>query len=136
VAGGSPNAAERTQNLVDLETQWLQLTRAVTEARQRQDQIEAQFFRANMQAGSEAVGHGVQVTVIDPAFLPERPLPPGRTTIALIFAAGALALGLLGALLLAAFDDRLLSARDVAGITEVLVEVPSVSQRRAHVPTG
>ncbi len=136
VVGGSPNAAERTQDLVDLETQWLQLTRAVTEARQRQDQIEAQFFRADMQAGSEAVGHGVQVTVIDPAFLPERPLPPGRTTIALMFAAAALALGLLGALLLAAFDERLFSARDVAGITEVLVEVPSVTQRSAHVPTG
>jgi uncharacterized protein involved in exopolysaccharide biosynthesis len=131
LAAASPG--ERAQDLVDLETQWLQLTRAVTEARQRQDQIEAQFFRANMQAGSEAVGHGVQVSVIDPAFLPDRPLPPGKTTLALIFAGAALFLGALAALLLAALDERIFRARDVAGITDVLVEIPRGSPRRAHV---
>jgi hypothetical protein len=126
-------AGEQPQDLVDLETQWLQLTRAVTEARQRQDQIEAQLFRADMQAGSEAVGHGVQVSVIDPAFLPERPLPPGKTTIGLLFAAGSLFLGLLGALLMALFDERIFRARDLTGVIDVLVEVPGMNRRRAHV---
>ncbi|HKY40927.1 MAG TPA: hypothetical protein VJN18_33565 [Polyangiaceae bacterium] len=129
----APPAAGQPENLVDLETQWLQLTRAVTETRQRQDQIEAQLFRADMQAGSEAVGHGVQVSVIDPAFLPERPQPPGKTTLGLLFAVGSLALGLLGALLLAAFDERIFRARDLAGVAEVLVEVPGMNPRRAHV---
>jgi len=120
------------QNLVDLETQWLQLTRAVTEARQRRDQIETKLFRADMQEGSEAVGHGVHVNVIDPAFLPERAQPPGRTTIALMFLVAALVLGALAALALAAMDERIFIARDAAGILPILTEVPSL-QRRARV---
>jgi hypothetical protein len=112
------------QDLVALETAWLTLTRAVTEARQRLDQIEAQLFRADILMSSESAGHGAQVNVIDPAFLPERPLPPGRALLALIFLAAALVLGGLGALGSAAFDDRLFEARDLAGIGEVLAEVP------------
>lgn len=126
-------ASNRNQNLVDLETQWLQLTRAVTEARQRQDQIEAQLFRADIQVSSESGGHGAQVNVIDPAFLPLRPLPPGRTTVALLFLAGSLVLGVLVMLARAGFDERVFTAADAAGVTDVLVEVPrEVMKRRAH----
>jgi uncharacterized protein involved in exopolysaccharide biosynthesis len=125
-------AGDRNETLVELETQWLQLTRAVTEARQRQDQIEAQLFRADIQVSSESGGHGAQVDVIDPAFLPLRPLPPGRTTVAVLFLGGALALGLLLMLFRAAFDERVFTAADAAGVAEVLVEVPRVMKRRAH----
>ncbi len=131
VASAAP-ASDRNQTLVELETQWLRLTRAVTEARQRQDQIEAQLFRADIQVSSESGGHGAQVDVIDPAFLPLRPLPPGRTTLALLFLGGALALGLLIMLARAAFDERVFAASDAAGVVEVLVEVPRVMKRRAH----
>jgi capsular polysaccharide biosynthesis protein len=133
VAVSAPRAAARDENLVDLETEWLQLTRAVTEARQRQDQIEAQLFRADIQAGSAAVGHGVHVSIIDPAYLPERPQPPGRTTIAVIFAAVSLALGTLLTLILAALDERMFLPRDAEGVATILAEVPSPSPRRAHV---
>jgi hypothetical protein len=126
-------AADRAQNLVELETQWLKLTRAVTEARQRLDQIEAQLFRADIQVSSETGGHGVQVNVIDPAFRPQRPLPPGRLTLAAIFLAASLTLGAIGALIMAAFDERLFTARDLAGITEVLTEVPKGTGRKAYV---
>jgi hypothetical protein len=128
-----PVAGERPQSLVTLETDWLKLTRAVTEARQRLDQIEAQLFRADIEVSSETGGHGVQVNVIDPAFLPQRPVPPGRTTWGLIFLAAAGVLGAIGALLFAAFDERIFSARDAFGITEVLVEVPKNGQRRMNV---
>jgi capsular polysaccharide biosynthesis protein len=128
-------SGDRNQTLVDLETQWLQLTRAVTEARQRQDQIEAQLFRADIQVSSESGGHGAQVNVIDPAFLPLRPLPPGKTTLALIFLLASLVLGCLIALLRAATDERLFAAADAAGVTDVLVEIPRVMKRRAHAAT-
>lgn len=121
--------------LVEMETQWLALTRAVTEARQRQDQIEAQLFRADIQVSSESGGHGAQVNVIDPAFMPQRPLPPGRTTIALLFLVGSLLLGVIVALLRAAFDERVLAASDVAGLGEVLAEIPRVMKRRSHAAT-
>jgi uncharacterized protein involved in exopolysaccharide biosynthesis len=126
-------AVDRAQNLVELETQWLNLTRAVTEARQRLDQIEGQLFRADIAVSSETGGHGVQVNVIDPAFRPQRPLPPGRLTLAAIFLAASLTLGMLGALVMAAFDERLFTARDAVGITEVLTEVPKGTGRKAYV---
>jgi uncharacterized protein involved in exopolysaccharide biosynthesis len=129
------SGADGNQNLVDLETQWLQLTRSVTEARQRQDQIEAQLFRADIQVSSESGGHGAQVNVIDPAFLPLRPLPPGRTTVAMIFLLASLVLGCSVAVLRAATDERLFDAADAAGLTEVLTEVPRVMKRRAHAAT-
>jgi hypothetical protein len=129
----APSAPAQPQNLVELETEWLKLTRAVTEARQRQDQIEAQLFRADIEVSSERGGHGVQVNVIDPAFFPQRPLPPGPLTIALIFLAASLVVGALGALIFAAVDERVFAARDAAGIIEVLAEVPKNSHRRAYV---
>jgi len=130
---GVPAPAARTDTLVELETEWLKLTRAVTEARQRLDQIESQLFRADIQVNSEAGGHGVQVSVIDPAFLPQTPLPPGKLTLALIFFAGALVLGVLGAMAFAVFDERVFTERELGRVAEVLVRVPKSSMRRAHV---
>jgi len=134
-----PTAArlgEQTKELVELETQWLKLTRAVTEAHQREDQVEAQLSKADIESSSERAGHGVQVSTIDPAFLPERPLPPGRSLIGLMFLLASLAVGGLGALIRAAFDDRLFGARDLAGISDVLVEIPNILlERRARAAT-
>jgi hypothetical protein len=133
-ASAPPARSAATQeNLVDLETQWLKLTRSVTEARQRTDQIETQLFRADIEVSSERGGHAVQVSVIDPAFLPQKPLPPGKTTLGLVFLVASVTLGFLVMLLCAAFSQRVFVARDLAGIGEVLVEVPKVTRRRAHV---
>jgi uncharacterized protein involved in exopolysaccharide biosynthesis len=123
-----PTKPGQTKELVELETQWLTLTRAVTEARQRQDQIEEQLFKANIQASSEGSGNGVHVDIIDPAFLPQRALPPGRSLIALLFFAGSFVLGAIIALIAAAFDDRVRSARDLDQI-EVLSEIPKLSPK-------
>ena len=121
---------EQAKELVDLETQWLRRTRAVTEAHQRQDQVEGQLFKADIESNSELAGRGAQVSTIDPAFLPERALPPGRTLIGLMFLAASLALGGLGALLRAVFDDRVFGARDLVGICDLLVEIPNISRGR------
>lgn len=117
---------------VALETEWVKLTRAVTEARLHQDQIEAALFKASVAASSETGGHGVQVTVIDPAFLPEKPVPPGRAAILGMFAATSVVLGVIGAILFALFDDRVHASRDVVRLLPVLVEVPRATPRRAH----
>jgi capsular polysaccharide biosynthesis protein len=129
----TPAPAERAQGLVELETEWLKLTRAVTEARHRQDQIESQLFRADIQASSATGGHGVQVNVIDPAFLPHTPLPPGRTTWAAIFLGASLVLGALGAMLFAVFDERIFTTRELGAVGEVLAEVSKRPMRRANV---
>jgi uncharacterized protein involved in exopolysaccharide biosynthesis len=129
----APSASKpKEPETVALETEWVKLTRAVTEARQHQDHIEAALFKANLSASSESGGHGVQVTIIDPAFLPEKPMPPGRTVIAATFLAVAFALGVLGAILFAVFDDRVHGGREVARLLPVLAEVPRQTARRAH----
>jgi uncharacterized protein involved in exopolysaccharide biosynthesis len=128
----SSSATSGRDVVVALETDWLKLTRAVTEARQRQDQVESALFKADILASSASGGHGLQMTIIDPAFLPARPEPPGRTLIAAIFLAASLAFGVVLTLLRAILDDRIFDARDASGPAEFLVEVPRNS-RRIHV---
>jgi len=122
------------EDLVALETDWDRLTRAVIAARQRHDQVEVALFKADIAASSESGGSSARMTVIDPAYLPQRPVPPGRMSIAAIALGMALAIGLLIALACAAFDDRIYTRRDVDRIGYVLVEVPRVrARRRSHV---
>jgi uncharacterized protein involved in exopolysaccharide biosynthesis len=123
-AGTPPRNAEDEKNVVALETDWVKLTRAVTEARQHQDQVESALFKAGIQANSEVGGHGVQVSVIDPAFLPERPVPPGRGTIMLLIMAAALVLGVLGSVVGAALDDRIHDGHELETLAPLLVLVP------------
>jgi hypothetical protein len=123
---------EDEKNLVSLETEWVKLTRSVTEARQHQDHLEAALFKADMTANSEVGGHGVQVSVIDPAFLPERPVPPGRSTIVALILGAALALGVLGSLIGAALDDRIYDRRELTTLAPVLVSVPTQLLGRAR----
>jgi capsular polysaccharide biosynthesis protein len=127
--------ASPSGDVVALETEWLKLTRAATQARQRLDQVEAALFKADLLASSESGGRGLEMTVIDPAYLPARPLPPGRTLIVALFVAGSLLIGVFVAMLRAILDDRIFEARDALGPAELLVEVPRAgSPRRAHVP--
>ena len=127
--GGAPS-----RDIVALETDWLKRTRAVTEARQRADQVEAALFKADIVASSEGEGRGLQMSIIDPAYLPAKPLPPGRTVIAAIFAVVSLLVGVLVALVRAVLDDRIFEARDAMGPAELLVHVPRAGKvGRLHV---
>jgi capsular polysaccharide biosynthesis protein len=126
-------AVRAPQDVVALETEWVKLTRGVTEARQHQDELEGALFKANTAVSSESGGHGVQVTMIDPAFLPQSAVPPGRTVIVALFLGGSLLLGILGAFIRALIDDGVYDARDVTKVANLLVEVPRASSRRAYV---
>ena len=132
---GSMAPAEK--DLVALETEWATLTRSVIEARQHQDQVEAALFKAQILASSVSDDHhGSQMSVIDRAYVPQRPVPPGRSTIAAIAGGATVLLGALVMLLCAALDDRIFLAADVEGLADVLVQVPRVRRRRrAHAPT-
>jgi uncharacterized protein involved in exopolysaccharide biosynthesis len=104
----------------------VKLTRGATEARQHEDQVEAALFEAkNTQ---EEGDHGVRVIVIDPAFLPQTAVPPGRTTIVALFAGASLLVATIAALLKALLGDRVYVARDIEYLAPLLAEVP----RGAH----
>jgi hypothetical protein len=118
--------------VVALETDWVRLTRGATEARQHQDQVEAALFKAQSAANSEKRDYGVQVTMIDPAFLPQTAVPPGRAMIVALFAGASLLLAAVAAVLKALLDDRVYEERDIGRFAPVLVAV----SRRAHVSRG
>src|ERR1019366_8675412 len=121
---GRSGASEH--DVVALETQWVKLTQGATEARQHEDQVEAALFEAKNSA--DEGDHGVRVIVIDPAFLPQTAVPPGRTMIVALFAAVSLLLAAIGALLKALLGDRVYETRDIERFAPVLAEVP----RGAH----
>jgi hypothetical protein len=129
-------SATPPSELVALETEWLKLTRAATQARQRQDQVVAALFKADIAANSESGGRGLQMTVIDPAYRPTRPEPPGRTLIAALFVAASLVIGVIVALIRAVVDDRIFEGRDARGPAELLAEIPRPGTiRSVHVPS-
>jgi capsular polysaccharide biosynthesis protein len=128
----TPRAAGHDHDVVQLETDWVRLTRAVTEARQHQEHVESALFKADLSANSEAAGHGVAVSVIDPAYLPEKPVPPGRSIMVALILGCSLVLGLIAAAIGAAVDDRIFDYRDLAPLAPALVEVPRGLVGRAH----
>jgi uncharacterized protein involved in exopolysaccharide biosynthesis len=113
---------------VALETEWVKVTRATTEAREHQDQVEAALFKAKSVTNSTSGGHRVEVTMIDPAFVPQSAVPPGRAMIVALFAAGSLFLAGLSAVLRALLSDRVYAERDIRPLAPILVEIP----RRAY----
>lgn len=120
-------ATGNTEDVVGLETAWVKLTREVTAARQRVDQVEAALFKAEVRASSEQAGRAVEISVIDPAFLPLRPLGPSLDTLIAMFMAGGLLLGLLGAAFGAALDDRIYDGSSIAPVTPILAQVPKMT---------
>ncbi len=127
------DAGTGSADLVALETDWSRLTRNVTEARQRFDQVEISLFRADMVASSTSGDRAALVTVIDPAYLPQRPVPPGPRSILALFFAGSFIMAAIAAIGRALFDDRIVDTRGASELTEVLIEVPRAPKpRRAH----
>ncbi len=124
------------EDVVALETEWVKLTREVTTLRQRVDQVEAALFKADVVASSERAGRAVEITIIDPPYVPHRPVGLTSSVITGIFLAAGLALGLLGAVLGAMLDDRIYSGADAARVTTILAQVPKVNHRRRSYAAG
>ncbi len=113
-------------SMVAIDTQWTSLMRTVGEARDRQNQIEAKQFQADLLATLVSGGQAGRLIIADPPFRPTRPIAGGRFKIALVGGLASLGLGVLAILAMAAFDDRLYGARDVERLmtTAIVVAVP------------
>jgi uncharacterized protein involved in exopolysaccharide biosynthesis len=119
-------ATDAAQRIVATETEWSHLNRQVAEARERFQQLDSRQFVATMAASSLSSGQAAQFVIVDPAFLPSKPVGLSNTRMLAFGVAGAVGLGLVIALLLGALDDRILDARDVdaLGMAPALIEVP------------
>ena len=113
-------------SMVAIDTQWTSLMRGVGEARERQNQIEAKQFQADLFATLVSGGQAGRLVIADPPFRPTRPIAGSRSKIALVGGIASLALGVFAVLVMAAFDDRLYGARDVERLmsTAIVVAVP------------
>jgi uncharacterized protein involved in exopolysaccharide biosynthesis len=121
-----PDGGLRPQesNVVALETEWVKLTRQTTEARQHQDQVEAALFKVKGAADSEQEARRVQVTLIDPAFMPQTAMPPGRAMVGALFGGASLLLAIGLAAMKALLDNRVYTGRDLGALAPILVLVP------------
>jgi hypothetical protein len=118
-------------SVVEIDTDWTRLNREVSEARERQGQLEAKQFQAQLAATLISGGRGGRLVVADPPFIPMRPSAGGRTKLALVGGAASAVLGLVVMLIVAAFDDRLYGSRDVESVLPdgIVVAIPKVPPR-------
>jgi len=117
---------------VAIDTEFTRLNREVSEARERQNQIEGKQFHAQLAATLAAEGHGGRLVIVDPPFKPMKPVAGGHFKVALVGGVLSLLLGLLVIGIFAAFDDRLYGARDIQGLLGdgIIVVVPKVPRDR------
>ncbi len=120
---------EEATSIVGLETSWTRLSRDVSEARDQMTELERNFFRAQIEASSSLGGYSDQVVVLDPAFLPTRPEPPGKTLIVIIAGAASFMLAMVVALLRALLDRRIYEEADLSRIAPVLAVIPRAGRR-------
>ena len=129
-AGTPADASETVNRVVALETEWARISRDAAEARERMAELEAKHFRAQIEASSELGGYAGQMLIIDPAFKPTQPMPPGKTLVVLGAAGAAVFLAFVLALLRALLDDHIYEVSDAPRMVEVLAVVPKDAPRR------
>ncbi len=114
-AGDAEEALSETRaaSIVSLETEWTGLNREVAAVRERHEEVRWRLFQASIVARVESVGGGSQMVIIDPAYVPQRPIKRGTKRVA---AAAFILVSMLGGLLalgLALLDDRVYDEDDL-----------------------
>lgn len=115
---------EEATGIVSLETEWARLSRDVSEGRDQMNELERNYFRAQIEASSSLGGYSDQVVVLDPAYTPTKPEAPGKSLIVAGLGAVGLVLAMVIALLRALLDDLVYEEADLARVAPVLAVVP------------
>lgn len=121
-AGGAAPEARSADTPVALEVEYRRLLHEVTETRERQRQLDDRQFKAAITASSVMSDRNIQVSVLDPAFLPSHPISQPRSRLLIVGFALGVFLALLTAFLSARLDDRIYDRVDL----EVLEILPVV----------
>lgn len=106
-SGAPPAMPEPAAAEVALEVEYRRLEREVNEGRERQHQLEDKLFKASITASSVMSDRNIQVSVLDPAYLPMHPTSKSRTTMLAVFLAITIALAVGVALASTLLDDRI-----------------------------
>jgi hypothetical protein len=136
IAKARPSAATDAQPadpeaaaVVELETEWQRLLRALSEAKSHHDDLKIRSERSTLALNAAHVQANEQMAIVDPPFRPTHPAKGGRTNAALAGLAMALLLSVAYATTRVALDDRLVDADDIEalGILPVLCVVPKIA---------
>ncbi|MEO8843035.1 MAG: hypothetical protein ABI591_12660 [Kofleriaceae bacterium] len=122
-----------TNWVVELETQYADLRRALNEQRERVSSLADSVFRAQIDASQKSAETGGRLSIVDPAFKPVRPSGPGKTVFLLAGMVLFLSLGGTIAIGLAILDDRLYRRDDIDQLDiAVLAVIPPVPHAHGH----
>jgi uncharacterized protein involved in exopolysaccharide biosynthesis len=114
-----------------LELEFRGLQADVSDARDRQQQLETRLFRASITASSIMDDRNIQVSVLDPAYFPIRPVSKPRTLIFAALFVLSFALGIATSLVSALLDNRIYDRRDIERL-EILPVIAIIPKPRAH----
>jgi hypothetical protein len=116
-----------TGSMVAIDTEFTRLNREVTEATERQAQLQSKQFQAELASMLTSAGAGARLVIADHPFRPLRPSAGGRGKVAMAGGAGSLLFALLAMAVFALFDDHLYGAPDVARVLDgcIVVVIPS-----------
>ncbi len=127
----APEAVNDEANrVVALETEWARLSRDLSESRDRMNELERNYFRAQIEASSSLGGYSDQVVVLDPAYVPSRPNPPGKTLIVILAFGVSFVFAMIVSVLRALLDNRIYEESDLVRVAPVLAVVPRAGARR------
>ncbi len=115
---------------VDLEVEFRRLQREAAEARDRQRQLDDKKFKASITASSVMNDRNIQVSVLDPAYLPTHPSSRPRSTTLGVGLLIALILAVVTVLVSARLDDRIHDRIDLEAldIMPILGVIPAPKQ--------
>lgn len=129
--GDAPAVAPNSD--VALELEFTRLHREVNDLRDRQQKLEERVFRASMTASSVMNDRNVQVSVLDPAYLPVRPASKSRTVLLAALLTVALLLAIASMAASAMLDDRIYERVDLERL-DVLPVIAVIPRTRLRLP--
>lgn len=121
------------KSAVAVDTEWAELTRAASEARERQQQLESRQFQAQLTATLVAAKQAGGLIVVDPPYRPMHPVTGGRSKVAIGGSIGSVVLALIVMVLAAMMDRRIYDMEDISRVIpqDMVIVVP-----RLEAPKG
>jgi polysaccharide biosynthesis transport protein len=122
------------------ELEFRRLQREVSDGRDRQQQLEERLFRASIAANSVMDDRNIQVSILDPAYLPDRAISKPRSMMLAALLAVSLLLAMATAIVSANLDDRIHDRQDIERldllpIIAVIPKPPAQDVRRLPPPS-
>jgi hypothetical protein len=117
---------------VAFEVEFRRLQREVEYLKDAQRQLDDKLFKADLNAGANSSDRNIQVSILDPAYLPAHPISKPRSTALATFLAAGLILAFVVALISARLDDRIYQRADleVLDILPVIGVIPRGARGR------